>query len=100
MFTCRMPMVGKNVGFEALMVGWMTHGLVVDDPPNDPQYGVEHLVKGLVGTGRSPLGDGLVFKAMVACLIHRTHIYGQCVSFLFKCQSFHVCLRIFGSLFV
>ena len=31
------------------------------------------------------------------CIVH---IYGQCVSFLFKCQSFHVCLRIFGSLFV
>ena len=46
----------KEMGFEVLVVGWMTHSLVVDDPPNDPQYGVEHLAEGLVGTGQSPLG--------------------------------------------
>ena len=46
MFTCQMPTAGKNGGFEVLVVGWMTHSLVDDDPPNDPQYGMECLAEG------------------------------------------------------
>ena len=56
MFTCRMPMVGKNGEFEVLVVGWTTHSLVANNPPNDPQYNEEHLAEGLVDTGQSPLG--------------------------------------------
>ena len=61
MFTCQMPTAGKKGGFEPLVVGWMTHSLLVDDPPNDPQYGVEHLDKssvsrGLVDTSLSQCG--------------------------------------------
>ena len=67
-------MAGKKGRSEPLVVGWMTHSLLVDDPPNDPQYGVEHLADkswyrevwwAPVCHGVS---DGLVFKAMMACL--------------------------------
>ena len=32
------------------------------------------------------LGDGLVLKAIMACLTKNTNIYGQCVSFLVPCH--------------
>ena len=38
-------MAGKKGEFELLVVGMMTHSLLVVDPPNDPQYGVERLAR-------------------------------------------------------
>ena len=58
------------------------------------------VLRALVGIGRSPLGDGWVFKAMMACLIH---IFMANVFLLVLCNFFfiwHVCLMIFYSLFV
>ena len=102
MFTCRMPTVGKNGGFEVLVVGWMTHSLVDDNPPNDPQYSRGAcLAEGLVGTG--PVTTGV----MAWCSRPRwpvryiEHIFMANVFLLFSIYvpNFHVCMMI-CSLFV
>ena len=91
MFTCGMLMVGKSVRFKVLVVGWMTHGLVADDPPNDPQYGMEHQAESCwwAPTGHH-WGDGCVFKAMVACqtflymyLWPMCFFFSLCANFMF-----------------
>ena len=92
-------MAGRKGGFELLVVGWTTHSLVVDDPPNDPQYGVECLarvdIERFGGHQSVTEGDGLVFKAMVACQTIVQIFMANVFPFYF-CANFHICLRIFA----
>ena len=53
-----------------------------------------------MGIGRSSLGDGWVFKAMVACLIQIFMANVFLFSFVQFLFIWHVCLMIFRSLFV
>ena len=98
MFTCRMPMVGKSVRFKVLVVGWTTHSLVANDPPNNPQYSVEHQAESFwwAPTGHH-WGDGHVFKAMMACQIHFHTLYLWPMCFFFSyVPNFHVCFMIYS----
>ena len=70
MSICRMPTAGRRGMCEWWFgiggSGWMTHCILVDDPPYDPQYSVEHLAiksqfgkwffRGLVGSSLSQSG--------------------------------------------
>ena len=85
-----------------LVVGWMTHCVLVDDPPYDPQYGVEHLAsrslfgkwffRGLVAPVCHSLGDGLVLKAIMACLTKKyRYLWPMC--FFFSSVPFFLILH-------
>ena len=65
MFTCQTPTAGKKGGFELLVVGMMTHSLLVVDPLNDPQYGMECLAR--VGTERFGGHQSVTAWVMVWC---------------------------------
>ena len=101
MFTCRIPTVGKNIAsLKYWWLGGQPTALWLMTLHNNPQYwcGASGGTSGGHQLGHH-WGDGLVFKAMVACQIHQTLIYGQCVSFLLDMPNFHVCMMI-CSLFV
>ena len=89
MFTCRMPTVGKNGEFEVLVAGWMTHGLVDDNPPNNPQYSGDAF--GRRFGGHQPVTTGVTARCSRPMwpIRYIEHIFmANVFHFLFMCQIF------------